>query len=49
MSGYEKAMRILAYMARVHRPAHFLEVRDVLDKVTEEELNFYYQWLCQPL
>jgi hypothetical protein len=37
-----KAARVLAVLARIHRPAAFLKVEDVLDNCTEEELDFYY-------
>lgn len=48
MTDYVKAMHILAYMAKVHRPACFLSVDDVLCKASPAELDFFYRW-CQPL
>lgn len=37
-----KAARLLAVLARMHRPCAFLSVEDILDNCTDEELNFYY-------
>lgn len=46
MTDYEKAVRLLAAMARIHRPAMYLEVDDILSKCSSEELNHYYIWWC---
>lgn len=46
MSDYEKALRILAYLAKMYRPAAFLEAEDILSKATGEKLDMYYRWCC---
>ena len=46
MTDYMKALHILSHMARVHRPACFLSVDDILSKVSPRELDFYYRWWC---
>ena len=46
MTDYMKALHLLARMARVHRPACFLSVDDVLCKTSPTELDFYYRWWC---
>lgn len=37
-----KAARVLAVLARIHRPAAYLNVEDILGNCTDEELDFYY-------
>jgi hypothetical protein len=49
MTDYMKAMHILARLARVHRPAVYLTVDDILSKATPEELDFYYRCCCHVL
>lgn len=49
MSDNEKAAHILAYLAKMYRPACFLEVEDIEEMCTSEELSFYFTWLCLPL
>lgn len=49
MTNYMKAVKLMAYMARVHRPAVYLQVDDVLKKTSKEELDFYYRWCCHVL
>lgn len=46
MSDEIKAARLIAVLARVHRPAVYLEVEDILSKCTSQELDFYYRWCC---
>ena len=46
MNDYEKAVRLLAAMARLPRPAVYLEVDDILSKCSSEELNRFYIWWC---
>ena len=46
MTDYEKAVRLLAAMARIHRPAVYLEVDDILSKCSSEELNRFSIWWC---
>lgn len=46
MTDYEKAVRLLAAMARIHRPAVYLEIDDILSKCSSEELNRFYIWWC---
>lgn len=48
MSDYEKAMNILAYMAKIDRAAVWLNVEDILAKANHEELDYYYRWCCLP-
>lgn len=47
MTDYEKAVWLLAAMARIHRPAVYLEVDDILGKCSSKELDrFYIWWRC---
>lgn len=43
-----KAARLIASLARSHRAAVKLEVKDILSKCTSKELDFYYRWCCRP-
>ena len=49
MSDNEKAAHILAYLARMYRPAAFLEVENVLNKCSSNELDYYFRFCCCPL
>jgi hypothetical protein len=49
VTDYIKALHILARLAKVHRPAVYLTVDDILSKATSEELDFYYRWCCHVL
>ena len=46
MTDYMKAMKLLACLASIHRPAALLNVDDILSKTTPEELDFFYRWCC---
>ena len=47
MTDYIKALRLLAYMARISRAACFIDIDDILHKTSHEELDFYYRWCCE--
>lgn len=40
-----KAARVLAVLARIHRPCAFLSVEYILENCSDSELDFYYQKL----
>ena len=44
-NSWLKAARVLAVLARIHRPCAFLSVEYILESCTDDELNFYYQKL----
>lgn len=45
ITNRDKAARILAVLARIHRSACFLQVEDVEYGCSEAELDFYYFWI----
>ncbi len=45
MTDRDKAARILAKLAQIHRPMVFKEVEDIQYGCTSEELDFYYFWI----
>ena len=50
MTDYQKAERIIAYIAKIVRRGAYLEVEDILSRVSSrKELDFYYRWCRKEL
>jgi hypothetical protein len=45
MTNRDKAARILAVLARIHRPIVFKNIEDIEYGCSEKELDFYYFWI----
>ena len=47
MTERDKAVKILAKLAAMHRSAVYLEPEDIEYGCTSEQLDFYYFWICR--
>lgn len=47
MTVIEKARKIAARLAYIHKSAESINVSDILSKASPEEINFYYSKLCE--
>lgn len=45
ITNRDKAARILAVLARVHRPIVYKSIEDIEYGCSEKELDFYYFWI----
>ena len=45
MTNRDKAARILAVLARIHRPIVFKNIEDIEYGCSEKELDFCYFWI----
>ena len=45
ITSRDKAARILAVLARSHRPIVYKSIEDIEYSCSEKELDFYYFWI----